>query len=62
MGDHQLTIKLGFIVMLLRNLQPANGHVIGARYIVMFMTNIVLFLTSKNERGGRKRLILPRTP
>lgn len=62
MLDHQFTLKNSFIVILLRNLQPANGLVNGAQYILESMTSNVFFLLSVNKRGNRNCLILPRIP
>ncbi|CDF37506.1 partial DNA helicase [Chondrus crispus] len=60
--DHKLKLKKGFIVMLLRNLDPATGHVNGARYVIENMTNNPLFLhvTTGSHQGNR--LCLPRMP
>ncbi|CDF37017.1 ATP dependant DNA helicase [Chondrus crispus] len=60
--DHKLKLKKGFIVMLLRNLDPATGHVNGARYVIDNMTNNLLFLhvTTGSHQGNR--LCLPRMP
>ncbi|CDF38585.1 ATP dependant DNA helicase [Chondrus crispus] len=60
--DHKLKLKKGFIVMLLRNLDPATGHVNGARYVIENMTNNLLFLhvTTGSHQGNR--LCLPRMP
>ncbi|CDF38756.1 unnamed protein product [Chondrus crispus] len=60
--DHKLKLKKGFIVMLLRNLDPATGHVNGARYVIQNMTNNLLFLhvTTGSHQGNR--LCLPRMP
>ncbi|CDF36420.1 ATP dependant DNA helicase [Chondrus crispus] len=53
--DHKLKLKKGFIVMLLRNLDPATGHVNGARYVIENMTNNLLFLhvTTGSHQGNR---------
>ncbi|CDF40386.1 ATP dependant DNA helicase [Chondrus crispus] len=60
--DHKLKLKKGFILMLLRNLDPATGHVNGARYVIENMTNNLLFLhvTTGSHQGNR--LCLPRMP
>ncbi|CDF36554.1 unnamed protein product [Chondrus crispus] len=60
--DHKLKLKKGFIVMLLRNLDPTSGHVNGARYVIEKMTNNLFFLrvTSGSHEGNR--LCLPRMP
>ncbi|CDF36188.1 ATP dependant DNA helicase PIF1 [Chondrus crispus] len=60
--DHKLKLKKGFIVMLLRNLDPTSGHVNGARYVIEKMTNNLFFLrvTSGSHEGNR--LCIPRMP
>lgn len=54
MSDHHQILKAGFNVMLLCNLQPVIGRVSGARYVVEFLTNKMLFVRSVNETGNRK--------
>lgn len=44
--DHEIELKKGFLVMLLRNICPDRGHVNGARYVVVDMTDNLLFLKS----------------
>ncbi|CDF37706.1 ATP dependant DNA helicase PIF1 [Chondrus crispus] len=60
--DHKLKLKKGFIVMLLRNLDPTSGYVNGARYVIEKMTNKLFFLrvTSGSHEGNR--LCLPQMP
>ncbi|CDF40383.1 ATP dependant DNA helcase [Chondrus crispus] len=60
--DHKLKLKKGFIVMLLRNLDPATGHVNGARYVIENMTNYLLFLRVTTGSHQGNRLCLPRMP
>ncbi|CDF32173.1 unnamed protein product [Chondrus crispus] len=60
--DHKLKLKKGFIVMLLRNLDPATGHVNGARYVIENMTNNLLFLRVTTGSHQGNRLCLPRMP
>lgn len=60
--DHKLTLKKGYIVMLLRNLEPAKGHVNGSRYIVEKMSNSLLHLKSACGEFKGERLLLPRVP
>ena len=58
--DHEVALKKGFIVMLLRNIKPSSGHVNGTRYVVENMTPNVLFLTSVSDSKTGEQLILPR--
>ena len=46
LSDHEIDIKKGFIVMLLRNIKTSYGHVDGTRYVVENVISNVLFLTS----------------
>ena len=46
MPDHEIELKKGFIVILLRNILPKRGHVNGTRYVVVNMTNYYLFFRS----------------
>jgi len=62
LSDHELKLKKNFIVMLLRNLNPAHGHVNGARYQVVRMTNTLLILKSIMGVHAGKILALPRMP
>ena len=58
--DHEITLKKGFIVMLLQNTKPSSGHVNGARYVVEGMTPNLLFFTSASGSRPGIRLMLPR--
>ena len=58
--DHSISLKKGFIVMLLRNIKPSAGHVNGARYVVENMTPTLLYLRSTSGSRTGVRLILPR--
>ncbi len=60
MLDHNLTLKKGSIVILLRNLRPNKGHVNGARYVIENMTDNVLYLKSVTGAFKGERLALPR--
>jgi len=48
--------------MLLRNLDRANGHINGARYVIESMTNNILFLKLAVGPHKGKLLALPRMP
>ena len=58
--DHEIALKKGFIVVLLRNIKPSSGHVNGTRYFVENMTFNLLFLTSVSGSKKGVRLVLPR--
>ncbi len=58
--DHEINLKEGFVVMLLRNIRPRFGHVNGTRYIVERMTANFLFLISASGTHKGSRLSLPR--
>ena len=60
MPDHILLLKKGFIVMLLRNICPEEGHSNGTRYVVTGMTNNLLFLKVATGQYKGKLLTLPR--
>ena len=60
--DHELKIKKGYIVMLLRNINPSDGHVNGIRYQVVRMTNNLLMLKSIMGVHKGKILSLPKMP
>ena len=60
--DHKLKLKKGFIVMLLRNLDPTAGHVNGARYVIENMTHNLLFLRVATGPHEGNILCLPRMP
>lgn len=60
--DHKRKLKKGFIVMRLRNLDPQNGHVNGARYVIENMTGSLLYLRVAVGSHEGTRLCLPRMP
>lgn len=43
LSDHQLLLKKGFTVMMVRNIDPENGHSIVAWCIIEKITNSILF-------------------
>ena len=57
--DHEIALKKGFIVMLLRNIKPSSGHVNSTRCVVENMTFNLVFLTSVSGSKTGVRLILP---
>ena len=60
MPDHKMTLKKGYIVMLLCNLRPNKGHVNRARYVIENMTDNVLHLKSVTGVFKGEHLALPR--
>ena len=60
--DHVITLKKGFPVMLLRNIDPSNGHCNGSRYIVEKFSRTLLYLKVSVGTHKGKKLALPRMP
>ena len=54
---HSLRLKLGMIVMLLRNIRPAKGDCNGTRYILISVSPRLLELEAI---GTNRRLLIPR--
>lgn len=54
------SLKKGYVIILLWNLQPWNGYVNGSCYTVDFKTNNFLLLRVASESNNGKRLILLR--
>lgn len=62
MPPHELRIKKHSIIMLLRNLDPTNGHCNGTRYIVHRLHDHVIDATVACGPHAGKRLFIPRIP
>ena len=58
--DHEIVLKDGFVIMLLRNIRQKCGHVNGTRYIVRKMTKNLLFLRAVSGTAKGNLLVLPR--
>ena len=58
--DHEIKLKKGLIVIILRNIKPCFGHVNGTRYLVERISANFLFLTSVFCSKKGTRLTLPR--
>ena len=59
---HILELKPGTPIMLLRNLDPANGHVNGARYFVKDLKSAVIIAELAIGPHKGKTLLIPRIP
>ena len=62
MPPHYLELRVGAPIMLIRNLDPANGHVNGSRYIIRKLTPHVIYAelaTGPKEMIGNF-LMIPR--
>lgn len=57
---HKLTLKLGMVVMLLRNMDPAGGLANGTRLIIRGMQRRVLDVVIVGGAHAGKRCFLPR--
>lgn len=55
MQDQLIKVKSGFIVKLLQNSRPASAHVEWSRYILEYVTDIVLLLRAPTMRCRGKR-------
>ena len=59
---HILELKPGMPIMLLRNLDPANGHVNGQRYFVKDLLGSVIIAEVATGPHKGKQLMIPRIP
>jgi ATP-dependent DNA helicase PIF1 len=57
---HKISLKLGAIIMLLRNLNPAEGHCNGTRYVVTNMAKHVIEAVIPDGLHKGKILYIPR--
>jgi ATP-dependent DNA helicase PIF1 len=60
MPSHKLVLKQGMPVMLLRNLDPKNGHCNGVKYVVTFIADHVIEVISISGTNTGKKLFIPR--
>ena len=60
MPSHFLELKEGAPIMLIRNLDPKNGHVNGSRYIVMKLSPNVIFAELVTGPKAGEKLMIPR--
>ena len=62
MPPHKLQLKQHSIIMLLRNMDPINGHCNGTRYIVENLHEHIIDATVACGPFAGKRLFIPRIP
>ena len=60
MPDHLLVLRRGSPIMLLCNLDQSNGHVNGARYIVLNTSPRIIYALGIGETNYGKILLIPR--
>ena len=60
MPDHLIVLKRGSPIMLLTNLDQSNGHVNGARYVVMDFSSKIIHSLGIGETNKGKILLIPR--
>ena len=58
--DHEIKLKKGFIVMILRNIRQKCVHVSGTRYVVVNTTKHLLFLRAVSQTSKGNSLVLRR--
>ena len=62
MPPHKLHLKKHSVVMLLRNLDPVNGHCNGTRYVVEHLHDHIIDATIACGPHSGKRIFIPRIP
>ena len=60
MPPHQMSLKIGMIIMLLRNIDQQNGHCNGSRYVIQQIYPHVLVVKSIIGRNSGLQLLIPR--
>ena len=60
MPPHKLVLKKGMPVMLLRNLDPKNGHCNGVKYVIQNMQDHVIQVMSISGSSPGSKLFIPR--
>ena len=60
MAPHCLKLKKGMLVMLMRNLNPAEGHCNGVKYIVNNLLDRVIEVTAVSGSNPGSKLFVPR--
>ena len=59
-APHCLKLKKGMLVMLLRNLDPTNGHCNGVKYVINNLLERVIEVTAVNGSNPGSKLLVPR--
>ena len=62
MPPYTLRLKKHSSIMLLRNLDPVNGHCNGIRYVIRHLHNYIIDVTIACGPHGGKRIYIPRIP
>ena len=62
MPPHKLHLKKHSVIMLLRNLDPVNGHCNGTRYVVEHLHDHIIDATIACGPHSGKRIFIPRIP
>lgn len=60
MPPHRITLKVGMVIMLLRNFDQQNGHCNGSRYIIEQILPHLLVATSVIGVNAGRTLLIPR--
>lgn len=58
--DHKVTLKKGCIIMLIRNLDPSEGHCNGTRYVVRNLNRHTIEADIATGAYKGKKLLIPR--
>ena len=60
MPPHQMTLKIGMLIMLLRNIDQINGHCNGSRYVIEDIRKHLLIVKSVTGTKIGNTLLIPR--
>ena len=60
LAPHRLQLKVGMMVMLIRNLDVENGHCNGVKYVINNLLSRVIEMTSLNGSNPGAKLLVPR--
>ena len=59
---HHLRLKKGVPIMLLRNIDPANGHCNGSRYVITNLLNNTIEARLLSGGNAGEKILIPRIP